>query len=99
MVLLGLFIAGGVLLLARPRVRADAAGIEVRNIVMTRGTCRGRWWSGWRSRTARPGPGSTCPTTSTSPVLAIQAVDGRRAVDGHHEGARAARRGARAGSG
>ncbi len=36
MVLLGLFIAGGMLLLARPRVRADAAGIEVRNILVTR---------------------------------------------------------------
>ena len=32
MVLLGLFIGGGVLLLARPRVRADATGIEVRNV-------------------------------------------------------------------
>ena len=31
MVMIGALIAGGVLLLARPRVRADADGIEVRN--------------------------------------------------------------------
>ena len=36
MAAIGLLIAGGVLLLARPRVRADAAGIEVRNVLVTR---------------------------------------------------------------
>jgi hypothetical protein len=33
MVCLGVLLAGGVLLLGRPRVRADAEGIEVRNVV------------------------------------------------------------------
>lgn len=33
MVVLGFLLAGGVLLLTRPRVRADAEGIEVRNVV------------------------------------------------------------------
>ncbi|TWP46733.1 PH domain-containing protein [Lentzea tibetensis] len=32
MVLLGFLLAGGVLLLTRPRVRADAEGVEVRNV-------------------------------------------------------------------
>ena len=36
MVLLGVLIAAGVLLLARPRVRADARGIEVRNVGVPR---------------------------------------------------------------
>src|SRR5690606_39962381 len=36
LVVLGLFIAGGLLLVARPRVKADAEGIEVRNILVTR---------------------------------------------------------------
>ena len=33
MVCLGVLLAGGILLLARPRVRADAEGVEVRNVV------------------------------------------------------------------
>ena len=33
MVLLGVLLAAGILLLARPRVRADAEGVEVRNTV------------------------------------------------------------------
>ena len=65
MVLLGLFIAGGVLLLARPRVRADAAGIEVRNVVRDPVAALGPGRSGSPSRTPRRGPGWTCPTTST----------------------------------
>src|SRR3712207_7274356 len=32
MVLLGVLVAAGILLLARPRLRADARGIEVRNL-------------------------------------------------------------------
>lgn len=81
MVLLGLFIAGGVLLLARPRVRADAAGIEVRNIVSTR-------YVPWELvvRVAFPDGASWArldlPDDEYLPVLAIQAVDRQRAVDG-----------------
>ncbi|PSL51029.1 PH (Pleckstrin Homology) domain-containing protein [Saccharothrix carnea] len=33
MILLGVLLAGGALLLTRPRVRADAEGVEVRNVV------------------------------------------------------------------
>lgn len=36
MVLLGVLLAGGVLLLARPRVRADESGVEIRNVVTVR---------------------------------------------------------------
>jgi hypothetical protein len=81
MVLLGLFIAGGVLLLARPRVRADAAGIEVRNILITR-----RYPWELVERVAFPDSASWArldlPDDEYLPVLAIQAVDGRYAVDG-----------------
>jgi hypothetical protein len=81
LVLLGLFIAGGVLLLARPRVRADARGIQVRNIVLTRELP-------WElvDRIAFPDGASWArldlPDDEYLPVLAIQAVDGRHAVDG-----------------
>ncbi|WP_033440734.1 PH domain-containing protein [Saccharothrix sp. NRRL B-16314] len=36
MVVLGVLLACGILLLARPRVRADAEGVEVRNVVTVR---------------------------------------------------------------
>jgi hypothetical protein len=80
LVLLGLFIAGGLLLLARPRVRADADGIEVRNILVTRRLP----WS-LVLRVAFPDGASWArldlPDDEYLPVLAIQAVDGQRAVD------------------
>lgn len=80
MVLMGLFVAAGVLLLARPRVRADAAGIEVRNIVITR-------YVPWELVRAVAFPDSASwarldlPDDEYLPVMAIQAVDGRHAVD------------------
>jgi len=80
MVVLGLFFAGGFLLLARPRVRADANGIEVRNIVQTRTYT-------WDQilRIAFPDSASWArldlPDDEYLPVLAIQAVDRHRAVD------------------
>jgi hypothetical protein len=81
LVLLGVFIAGGVLLLARPRVRADADGIEVRNIFITRTLP----WA-LVDRIAFPDGASWArldlPDDEYLPVLAIQAVDGRYAVDG-----------------
>jgi Bacterial PH domain len=81
MILLGLFIAGGVLLLARPRVRADRAGIEVRNILQTRTLP----WD-QVERVSFPDSASWArldlPDDEYLPVLAIQAVDGRYAVDG-----------------
>ena len=81
LVVLGLFIAGGLLLLARPRVRADADGIEVRNIIVTR---RFRWTD--VVRLAFPDGASWArldlPDHEYLSVQAVQAVDGQRAVDG-----------------
>lgn len=80
MVFLGLFVAGGLLLLARPRVRADAAGIEVRNIVVTR-------YVPWEHvlGVAFPDGASWArldlPDDEYLPVLAIQAVDRGYAVE------------------
>jgi hypothetical protein len=80
MVVLGLLIAGGLLLLALPRVRADAVGIEVRNILVTRRYA----WSDVR-RVAFPDGASWARIDLADdeymPVLAIQAVDKARAVD------------------
>jgi hypothetical protein len=81
LVLLGLFIAGGLLLLARPRVRADAGGVEVRNILTTQRFL----WSDV-VRVAFPDGASWArldlPDDEYIAVMAIQAVDGQRAVDG-----------------
>jgi len=80
LVLLGVFIAGGLLLLARPRVIADARGIEVRNVLFNR-----RFpWEIVR-RVAFPDGASWArldlPDDEYVAVLAIQAVDGSHAVD------------------
>jgi Bacterial PH domain len=81
LVLVGLFIAGGILLLARPRVIADADGIEVRNVLLSRRIP-------WRlvERVAFPDGASWArldlPDDEYLAVLAIQAVDGPHAVDG-----------------
>lgn len=79
-VALGLFMAGGILLLARPRVRADRDGIEVRNIVQMR-------TYPWAQVRYLSFPDSASwarvelPDDEYFPVLAVQAVDGRRAVE------------------
>ncbi len=80
LVVLGVLIAGGLLLLARPRVIADAEGIEVRNVLFNR-----RFpWELVR-RVAFPDGASWArldlPDDEYIAVLAIQAVDGSRAVD------------------
>lgn len=79
MVLLGLFIAAGILLLARPRVRADRRGIEVRNIVQTR-----RYPWDQVLRISFPDSASWArldlPDDEYLPVLAIQSVDRQYAV-------------------
>ena len=81
LILIGLFIAGGILLMARPRVRADAEGIEVRNVLATRRL-------GWHEvvRVAFPDAASWArldlPDYEYLPLMALQAVDGQRAVDG-----------------
>ena len=79
LMLIGLFIAGGLLLVARPRVRADAKGIEVRNIATTR-------WLAWSDveRVAFPDGASWArldlPDDEYLHVMAIQAVDRERSV-------------------
>ena len=81
MVVIGALLAGGVLLLARPRVRADPDGIEVRNVLVTR---RLPW--DVVERVAFPDGASWARLELIGddylPVLAIQAADGQRAVDG-----------------
>jgi hypothetical protein len=80
MVLLGLLFAGGILLLARPRVRADARGIEVRNVAAPR-------WVPWDLVRAVSFPDGASwarldlPDFEYLPVLAVQAVDGQRAAE------------------
>jgi hypothetical protein len=80
LVLIGVFIAGGILLMARPRVRADAAGIEVRNVGQTRHFA-------WDDvvRIAFPDSASWArldlPDHEYVPLMAVQAVDGARAVE------------------
>jgi Bacterial PH domain len=80
MVLLGLLFAGGILLMARPRVRADARGVEVRNVAGPR-------YVPWEQVRAVAFPDGASwarldlPDYEYLPVLAVQAVDGQRAVD------------------
>lgn len=81
MVLIGLLIAAGILLLARPRVRADARGVEVRNV----GVPRYLPWEVVRA-VAFPDGASWArldlPDDEYLAVMAVQAVDGQRAVAG-----------------
>jgi hypothetical protein len=80
LVVLGLFFAGGLLLLARPRVRADAQGIEVRNV----GLARRLPWSDVVGVTFPDGASWArldLPDYEYLPVMAVQAADGQRAVD------------------
>ncbi|MBN9102486.1 MAG: PH domain-containing protein [Pseudonocardia sp.] len=80
LVILGVLIAAGLLLLARPRVIADAEGIEVRNVLFNR---RFPW--ALVRRVAFPDGASWArldlPDDEYIAMLAIQAVDGARAVD------------------
>lgn len=81
MMVLGVLIAGGLLLMARPRVRADARGIEVRNIAAAH-------WFPWTEVDGVAFPDGTSwarldlPDDEYHPVLAVQAVDRQLAVDG-----------------
>jgi hypothetical protein len=80
LVVLGLFFAGGLLLLARPRVRADAEGIEVRNT----GLARRLAWSDVVAVSFPDGASWArldLPDYEYLPMLAVQATDGQRAVD------------------
>ena len=77
---LGLLIAGGVLLLARPRLRVGPAGLSVRNLLGDR-------LIPWPEVVGVSFPAGSrwaridLPDDEYVPVLAIQAVDKDRAVD------------------
>src|SRR4029453_2473222 len=80
MVLLGVLLAAGILLLARPRVRADADGVEVRNTGWPR-------YIPWELVRAVSFPDGASwarldlPDHEYVPVLAVQSADGLRAVE------------------
>jgi hypothetical protein len=78
-ILIGVLLAAGVLMLLRPRVRADADGIEVRNVV---GTRRFEWAAtrGLSFREGVPWARLELPAEEYVPMTAIQAADGVRAV-------------------
>jgi hypothetical protein len=79
MVLLGLLMALGVLALTLARVRADADGVEVRNLLITR-------WLPWSEVVEVSFPAGSrwarleLPDDEYLPVSAIQLADGQRAV-------------------
>lgn len=82
MIGIGILLAGGSLLFATPRVRADAEGIEVRNVVLLK-----KKYS-WLDVLAISFPDGASfarlelPEDEYYGVLAIQAVDRDRAVEG-----------------
>lgn len=79
MVLLGLLLGGAALLFARPRVRALADGVEVRNVLTTRIV---PWDLVLRVSFPDGAPWARLelPDDEYIAVMAIQAVDGQRAV-------------------
>ncbi|MEV0083335.1 PH domain-containing protein [Saccharopolyspora sp. NPDC050642] len=84
MVALGLLLGGGVMLLTRPRLRADADGVEVRNII---GTQRFSW--PLVQAVTFPDGASWArlelPEDEYVPIMAIQASDGERAIKAMRE--------------
>jgi hypothetical protein len=80
MVLLGLLLAGAALLFVRPRVRAIADGVEVRNVLTTRVV---PWDLVLRVSFPDGAPWARLelPDDEYIAMMAIQAVDGRYAVD------------------
>jgi hypothetical protein len=79
MVLVGLLLAGAALLFARPRVRASADGVEVRNLLGTRTV---PWDLVLRVSFPHDAPWARLelPGDEYIAVMAIQSVDGRHAV-------------------
>lgn len=79
MVLLGILLAGAALLFTRPRLRADADGVEVRNLLFAR-------WLPWDLVVAVSFPDGTpwarleLPDDEYIAVMAIQAADREHAV-------------------
>jgi acyl-CoA synthetase (AMP-forming)/AMP-acid ligase II len=80
MVLLGLLLAGAVLLFIRPRVRAIADGVEVRNVLTTR-TVPWDLVLGVSFPDGAPWARLELPDDEYIAVMAIQAVDGQYAVE------------------
>lgn len=79
MVGVGVLAACGVLLLTRPRLRADTEGIEVRNVIGTQHVP----WSMVEAITFPDGKAWArleLPDDEYVPILAIQAADGEHAV-------------------
>ncbi|WP_342661093.1 Uncharacterized protein Rruber_02109 [Rhodococcus ruber] len=78
-VCVGVVVSGGVLLLTRPRLRAGAAGVAVRNIL-------GEKTFGWDQvrgmsfPQGKPWPRLELPQDEYVPVVAVQARDGEHAV-------------------
>ncbi|GAA0515078.1 membrane protein [Saccharopolyspora subtropica] len=79
MALLGVLLACGVMLLTRPRLRADADGVEVRNII---GTQRFSWplVQAFSFPDGAPWARLELPEDEYVPIMAIQAADGEQAV-------------------
>jgi hypothetical protein len=80
MIGVGILLAGATLLFAMPRVRADAEGIEVRNVLLTRRFA----WGDVLSVTFPDGASWArleLPDDEYHSVMAIQAVDRQRAVE------------------
>lgn len=79
-IVIGAALAASMLLVARPRVHADGHGIEVRNAFGTR-----TWeWTAIRRVSfpdGAPWARLELPYDEYHPVLAVQAIDGQRAVD------------------
>jgi len=79
MVGIGVLLACGALMFGRPRVRADLDGVEVRNMLGSR-----RYpWTGIESVSFPDGSAWArleLPDDEYVPVMAIQAIDGERAV-------------------
>ncbi|WP_231104706.1 PH domain-containing protein [Haloechinothrix halophila] len=79
MIILGVLLAAGTMLWAVPRVRADAEGVEVRNVLTSRRFA-------WREVLAISFPDGAAfarlelPDDEYYTVMAVQAVDGWRAV-------------------
>ena len=81
---IGIVLALGALWFARPRVRADRDGIEVRNML---GTHHYRWSDikGVSFPDGSPWARLELPADEYVPILAVQAIDGEHAVTAMRE--------------
>jgi hypothetical protein len=84
MVGIGVLLGAGAMLLTRPRVRADAKGVEVRNLFGTR-------WFDWDIVEHVSFPDGSAwarlelPDDEYVPIMAVQAIDGLSAVTATRE--------------